>query len=93
LPNVGGKFQVGMYAKVNFELKTSKSLVIPIEAIVNVEGKDFAFTKTGTSSFERREILAGNQSNEKVVVLKGLYPGDIVATKGTMALKGISFGY
>jgi cobalt-zinc-cadmium efflux system membrane fusion protein len=93
LPNTSGKFQVGMYGKVNFELKTSESFVIPIQAIVNVEGKDFAFTKTGTTSFERREILAGIQSKDKVVVLKGLNAGDIVAIKGTMALKGISFGY
>lgn len=93
LPNPSNKFQVGMFARVDFNLKEGKALSIPISAVVNVQGKDYAFVRKSQTNFERREMLLGQQLDDKVVVLHGLSSGDIVVVKGAMELKGLSFGY
>ncbi|HTF20430.1 MAG TPA: efflux RND transporter periplasmic adaptor subunit [Chryseolinea sp.] len=93
LPNHASKFQVGMFATVAFDMKSGNALSVPVRAIVNVQGKDFAFVATAPNVFERREVLLGQQVNDKAIVLHGLNAGDRVATKGAMELKGISFGY
>ncbi|MEO8472086.1 MAG: efflux RND transporter periplasmic adaptor subunit [Chryseolinea sp.] len=93
LANPSNKFQVGMFASVEFNIKEGKVLSIPISAVVNVQGKDYAFIRTSNTTFERREMLLGQQLDKKVVVLHGLSSGEIVAVKGAMELKGLSFGY
>ena len=82
-----------MFARVDFNLKEGKALSIPISAVVNVQGKDYAFVRKSQTNFERREMLLGQQLDDKVVVLHGLSSGDIVVVKGAMELKGLSFGY
>ena len=93
LSNHTNKFQVGMFATVAFDMKAGNALSVPVRAIVNVQGKDFAFVASGANIFERREVLLGRQVNDKAIVLHGLNAGDRVVTKGVMELKGISFGY
>lgn len=93
LPNPLNRFQVGMFATVDFNLKEGKALSIPISAVVNVQGKDYAFVRKSPTNFERREMLLGQQLDNKVVVLHGLSNGDVVVVKGAMELKGLSFGY
>jgi multidrug efflux pump subunit AcrA (membrane-fusion protein) len=51
------------------------------------------FVETAPSQFERREVLIGQQLDDKVVVLHGLHEQDKVVVKGAMQLKGLSFGY
>jgi multidrug efflux pump subunit AcrA (membrane-fusion protein) len=93
LPNPSNKFQVGMFATVAFDMKSGNALSVPVRAVVNVQGKDFVFVATSPTVFERREVLIGQQVNDKTIVLHGLNEGDHVVTKGAMELKGISFGY
>lgn len=93
LANPANKFQVGMFASVDFNLKEGNVISVPISSVVNVQGKDYAFISTSPTTFERREMLLGQQLENKVVVLHGLSSGDIVVTKGAMELKGLSFGY
>jgi cobalt-zinc-cadmium efflux system membrane fusion protein len=93
LPNPANRFQVGMFATVAFDMKAGNALSIPVRAIVNVQGKDFAFVASAPNVFERREVLLGQQVNDKATVLHGLSAGDRVVVKGAMELKGISFGY
>jgi multidrug efflux pump subunit AcrA (membrane-fusion protein) len=93
LPNHGKKFQVGMFATVAFDMKSGNTLSVPVRSVVNVQGKDFVFVAVDAHVFQRREVLLGQQINDKAIVLHGLQAGDLVVTKGTMELKGISFGY
>jgi len=93
LPNPASRFQVGMFASVAFDLKAGNALSIPVTAVVNVQGKDFVFVSAASNVFERREVLLGQQVNDKAIVLHGLNAGDHVVVKGAMELKGISFGY
>lgn len=93
LPNPDNRFQVGMFAAASFALKSGNSMSVPMSALVNVQGKDYVFVKTDKTTFERKEILAGQQLDDKVVVLHGLEENAEVVTKGAMQLKGLSFGY
>jgi membrane fusion protein, heavy metal efflux system len=93
MPNTSGQFEVGMFANVLFDLQKSNTLSVPVSALVNVQGKDYMFVETGPSQFERREVLIGQQLDDKVVVLHGLHEQDKVVVKGAMQLKGLSFGY
>lgn len=91
--NPSNQFEVGMFANVSFLLKEGNTISVPVSAIVNVQGKDYVFVKTSTTTFERREILTGQQLNDRVVVLHGLTVNEEVVTKAAMQMKGISFGY
>jgi multidrug efflux pump subunit AcrA (membrane-fusion protein) len=93
LANPNHKFQSGMFASVRFLLKEGNVLSVPTASVVNVTGKDYAFVRTSQTTFERREVLLGQQLEGKVTVLHGLDPGDQVVTDGVMELKGLSFGY
>lgn len=87
------KFQVGMFANVLFNLKEGNAISIPTSGVVNVQGTNYVFVKTSKTTFERREILIGQQLGNRVVILHGLSQNEEVVVKGTMEMKGISFGY
>jgi len=93
LPNPNNRFEVGMFASATFLLKEGNTISIPVDAVVNVQGKDYAFVKTANSTFERKELLLGQQFDSKIIVLHGLAENDEVVTKNVMQLKGLSFGY
>ncbi|HEY9004902.1 efflux RND transporter periplasmic adaptor subunit [Ohtaekwangia sp.] len=93
LPNADNRFEVGMFANVIFDLKNDNTLSVPVSALVNVQGKDYMFVATTPNTFERKEVLIGQQLDSKVVVLHGLNENDKVVIKGAMELKGLSFGY
>jgi multidrug efflux pump subunit AcrA (membrane-fusion protein) len=93
MSNASNQFEVGMFANVLFDLQKNNTLSVPVSALVNVQGKDYMFVETAPSQFERREVLIGQQLDDKVVVLHGLHEQDKVVVKGAMQLKGLSFGY
>lgn len=85
----------GMYMNAEIELKNTKSLSVPEEAIVNFEGKNYLFVKTNMkNSFEMREIELGNTENgwsqvlnyqnfeNQSMIFKGAY-GLLMALKNT----------
>jgi multidrug efflux pump subunit AcrA (membrane-fusion protein) len=93
MQNPANQFEVGMFANVLFDLQKNNTLSVPVSALVNVQGKDYMFVERTANIFERKEVLIGQQIDDKVVVLHGLDEKDRVVTKGAMELKGLSFGY
>jgi len=93
LVNSANRYQVGMFANVSFLLNEGNTISVPISATVNVQSKDYVFVKTSKTTFERREILAGQQFDSRAVVLHGLRENEEVVSKGAMQMKGLSFGY
>lgn len=86
--------KAGMFAQVQFDLKNvGDHITISKESLVTVDGKDYVFIGKGKGVFERKEIKTGQQVGERLVVLQGLERNDQVVTKGTIQLKGLSFGY
>nr|WP_314896726.1 efflux RND transporter periplasmic adaptor subunit [uncultured Flavobacterium sp.] len=75
----------GMYMNAEIELKSQQSNVLPSDAIVNYENKNYIFVSKGNKQFEMKEITIGTVENgfteiisnndlkEATIVIKGAY--------------------
>ncbi len=93
VPNREGKLLPGMFARAEFGEEHSSAIILPLAAVVTVEGKDHVFVEPAPGVFQRRDVTIVNSTRLEVVVLKGIADDEQVVTKGTMLLKGLSFGY
>ena len=92
--NVGHKLKPGMFGTVRFPQETeSHSVVLPFNAIVTVEGKNYVFVEEVPLNFRRREVVLGVSTKERVNIIEGLQPGEKVVIQGSILLKGLSFGF
>ena len=87
VPNVGFRLKPGMYARVRFTVaKHDNAVVVPRNAIVDIDGVRGVFVATATT-VAFRPIEAGLQEGETVEVLKGLANGETVVTTGAPSLR------
>ncbi len=93
LANPENKFLPGMFAQLDFGNKLHEAFILPLTAVITVEGKNYVFVQTSANIFERKQITIANSDGSKLVVLDGIETGDKVVTSGAMLLKGLSFGY
>lgn len=75
----------GMYMNAEIELKNNLQTVLPEEAIVRFEGKEYLFENTEKNTFEMKEVSIGDSQNglteinsktdlsNKSIVTKGAY--------------------
>lgn len=74
----------GMYMNAEIELKSQQSNVLPSDAIVNYENKNYIFVAKQNKQFEMKEIRIGTAENgfteilsddlnEATIVIKGAY--------------------
>ncbi len=82
----------GMFAKASFGTDVARKFVVPSASVISVQGKSYVFVRRSEHSYERREVTLGTQTGDYFIVLSGLAPGDVVVTKGSYLLKGLSFG-
>lgn len=71
-------------------LKTNareKSLVVPLEALMEEQGLFFVFVQTGGETFEKREVTLGGTDGQMIVVRSGLKAGERAVSKGAYAIK------
>lgn len=85
----------GMYMNAEIEVKSTKTLAIAEEAIVNFEGKDYIFIQKTTKVFEMVPAETGTNENGFIEVLnKDKFTGKELVIKGAytllMALKNKS---
>ncbi|HVD98621.1 MAG TPA: efflux RND transporter periplasmic adaptor subunit [Cytophagaceae bacterium] len=90
--NKDNKFKSGMFAKISFGLSESNILAVPQSALVTAEGETYVFKKKG-NDFYKTQVTIGKQIGGQVIIKEGVTSGDTVVSKGTMLLKGMSFGY
>lgn len=93
LSNTQGRLLAGMYGQIILGVDDETAVAIPISALFTAQGKSFVFVETQRSRFERREVEVGMQGNDWAEVLSGLVARERVVARGTMLLKGLSFGY
>ncbi len=91
--NPHGRILPGMFARVDFGDPIQDVVVIPLAAIVTVEGIDYVFVRDAQGSFHRRPVTLASSGEREAVVSKGIANGDQVVVRGAMLLKGLSFGY
>ncbi|HRI78529.1 MAG TPA: efflux RND transporter periplasmic adaptor subunit [Cyclobacteriaceae bacterium] len=91
--NPDRRLKAGMFGSTKFGLKEGKFITVPLEALITVQGKNYVFVKKSHLEFERRQISIGQQANNHIIVFDGITEHEEVVVKGTMQLKGLSFGY
>ncbi len=84
--NPNGKLFPGMFVKINLNLGSNKSIMIPSETIIPVmEGKKVFVKKDGVA--KEIMIITGLRNEKYVQVLSGLNVGDTLITSALMNLK------
>jgi cobalt-zinc-cadmium efflux system membrane fusion protein len=91
--NPDRRLKAGMFGSTRFGLREGKFMTVPLEALVTVQGKNYVFVKKTPLTFERRAVNIGQQAGNRIIVFDGLTEREQVVVKGTMQLKGLSFGY
>lgn len=64
----------------------TNSFVLPDESVQNVNGHEVVFVRTATG-FKATPVIVGTRTSGRALILSGLKPGDVVATKNAFLLK------
>ncbi len=86
--NPDGLLRAGMFARVYLVVPTGgTAIAVPSEAVLEDEGRTFAFVRATGDYWIRRPITVGGRAGDEVAVLAGLAPGDEIVTRGAFLLK------
>jgi cobalt-zinc-cadmium efflux system membrane fusion protein len=87
--NPGRKLKPEMFATVELALATDAPpvLVVPEEAVQELDGKKLLFVTENGTEFERRPVELGRAAVGMVEVTAGLKEGELYAVKGGFVLK------
>jgi RND family efflux transporter MFP subunit len=87
VPNREGQLKPGMFARVSLVLAEDKnSLVVPAEAVIEDDGKEFVYT-VDEGKAVRRPVVRGWAQNEIVAINRGLDEGERIVVAGQQQLK------
>lgn len=76
----------GMYMNAEVELKIQHSNVLPSDAIVNFENKNYVFVAKENKQFEMKEVAVGNSENGFTEIVSDDLTAATVVTKGAYSL-------
>lgn len=87
-PNAEKLLRPGMFARIRVDLGTRPDCVkIPARALVDVQGKSFAWVVTADGAASQRLIQTGEQVGSDFLVSSGLEPGDKVIVEGLQKVR------
>lgn len=89
--NADGRLKPGMFARARIEtgvaVNSVSAITIPSIAVQRLAGATVVFVQTGEREFSARAIAAEATTGDRVVVVDGLNPGDVIVTRGSFILK------
>ncbi len=83
VPNPEGRLRPGMFLTVTLLRGDVKALVIPEQAVLPEQSRQFVLVVGADSVVEKREIRTGRRRPGQVEVLDGLRAGELVVAEGT----------
>ena len=86
LGNPDGKLKPNMFANVAIKSPLSETLVIPTSSIIDTGLRKIVFIAQDDSTFIKRDIVVGQESNGSIQVLSGLNGGDVVVTQAAFLI-------
>jgi len=87
LDNADGRLKPNTYAKMQFQASTPPgSVEVAASALVSDGSRQYAYVKSPDGHFVKRDIVAGAVRDGRVVVFKGIAPGETVVSKGAILL-------
>jgi cobalt-zinc-cadmium efflux system membrane fusion protein len=88
LPNPNGRLRPEMLANAEIPVGGGKPVVVvPSDAVQQVNGQDVAFVRTAPDRFAVRPVRVGETAEGKTLILEGIKAGDQVAIRGSFILK------
>ena len=84
--NNGVQLAANMYFNIELQVASSTAHVLPEEAVVSYEGKDYLFEQIKPNTFKLLPIQKGGNYNQQVEILTPLKDGQIFVTKGAYQL-------
>ena len=86
--NAGRALRLGMQANVKLDAEqTVTAMMVPKEAVIESEGKQYVYVLLSGEEFQRREVTIGDEYGEKVAILIGVEKGERVVTQGAYQLR------
>jgi membrane fusion protein, heavy metal efflux system len=90
VPNADGALRPGMMLETELETdERATGIVVPSEAVQQIDGRDMVFVQTGADTFRPVPVTVGLDSGGSAVVLSGLSASQPIAAHGSFALKSI----
>lgn len=89
----GNAVRPGMFADVEVRQRAVSAVSVPRDALIQTEGRTFAFVQRSPREFERREVSTGPSDGTSTAVLLGVLKGETVVSSNAILLKGLFFGY
>jgi len=89
VPNSAGTLRPAQYVRARIVWKTSDALVVPVTAVIRINGRFFAFVAQdsgGKLVAKQRPITVGPIVGQNYPILDGIKPGERVVTSGTQKL-------
>ncbi|HEY4107048.1 MAG TPA: efflux RND transporter periplasmic adaptor subunit [Polyangiaceae bacterium] len=87
LDNSDGRLKPNTYAKMQFQANTPPgSVEVAASALISDGSKQYAYVKNAQGRFVKRDVVAGAVRDGRVVVFKGIAPGETVVSKGAILL-------
>jgi HlyD family secretion protein len=86
LPNPGQTLKSGMFARVTVATRRQTGLVVPLNAVVREAGKSVVYVADGTVA-RMRPVEPGLRQRDRIVILRGLRPGEQVIVEGQTEVK------
>lgn len=84
----GKNLLLGMSGSSDIEVNAVPSaLTVPIEAVLDENGKKFVFVIENGTKAKKVEVTTGSLTDTRAQIIKGLNEGDVVATSQLSALK------
>jgi cobalt-zinc-cadmium efflux system membrane fusion protein len=78
-----------MFARLHIQVgESTPLLMIPREAVLEVDGKQFVYIAEGPDQYVKREVKVSTISPDHVRVLEGLTSGQRIVIKGAVLIKG-----
>jgi Cu(I)/Ag(I) efflux system membrane fusion protein len=86
VPNSSGLLKPQMYTNVEIKIDLGSKLVVPDDAVIDTGARQIVYVDKGEGSFEPREVRTGLKADGFTEVVKGLRPGEKVASSSTFLI-------
>ena len=77
----------GMFARGEIEIGHSRSIMVPLDCVINSDGYSYVYTVRPDQSVERRRVATGIVQADAIEITDGLVAGEVIVKDGAGFLK------
>lgn len=86
LDNPALRLKPGMYAEIHLETPGAEALQVPRSAVIGTGERSVVFVRAADGTLVPREVTTGLASGDRVEVLAGLEPGEVVVSSAAFLI-------